>query len=255
MKTKMNITDQFATAVDDVKHLSNLFIGQGEYDATLRRLNNRTDTMGVIRNAIVKGSTLYVIAYRLKNLNKANDEHEQREYFNCQGAVENYGYGELFMPVINIDLSRDIVDPRKFIGGRVLVTEIDNIPVKTEFIGQLDEINESPFKVARTILRSIRNFIGPTTRLDDNSLTSQDIVRAFGATPDQMKQIMSLTVENTKEGEVFIIQGQGVYSQDTSEPPEGVTVIKSTSDFSRHLEDNPMKSKKCHLPVKIFSAR
>ena len=61
--------------------------------------------------------------------------------------------------------------------------------------------------------------------------------------------------ENTKEGEVFIIQGQGVYSQDTSEPPEGVTVIKSTSDFSRHLEDNPMKSKKCHLPVKIFSAR
>ena len=71
MKTKMNVSDQFVTAVDDVKNLSNMFIGQGEYDATLRRLNNRTDSMGIIRNAIVKGNTLYVIAYRLKNLNKA----------------------------------------------------------------------------------------------------------------------------------------------------------------------------------------
>ena len=107
MKTKMNVSDQFVTAVDDVKNLSNMFIGQGEYDATLRRLNNRTDSMGIVRNAIVKGNTLYVIAYRLKNLNKDNDQHDQLEYYNCLGDVENYGFGELFMPVINIDLSRD----------------------------------------------------------------------------------------------------------------------------------------------------
>ena len=69
----MNVSDQFVTAVDDIKNLSNMFIGQGEYDATLRRLNNRTDSMGIIRNVIVKGNTLYVIAYRLKNLNKDND--------------------------------------------------------------------------------------------------------------------------------------------------------------------------------------
>ena len=255
MKTKMNVSDQFVTAVDDVKNLSNMFIGQGEYDATLRRLNNRTDSMGIIRNAIVKGNTLYVIAYRLKNLNKANDQHDQLEYYNCLGDVENYGFGELFMPVINIDLSRDVVDPRKFVGGKVLVTEIDNIPVKTEFIGQLDEINESPYKIARTVLRSIRNFIGPTTRLDDSSVLNTDIVKAFGASPEEMKQIMALTIENTKHGEVFVIQGQGVYSQDTSQPPEGVTVIKTPTELSRHLENNPMKSKKCHLPVKIFSAR
>lgn len=255
MTTKMNITDQFLSAVDNVKHLSNMSIGQGEYDATLRRLNNRTDSMGVVRNAIVKGSTLYVIAYRVKNLNKDNAQHKQLEFFNCLGDVENYGLGELFMPVINIDLSRDIVDPRKFIGGKVLVTEIDNIPVKTEFIGQLDEINESPYKVARTVLRSIRNFIGPTTRLDDTSSMAEDIVKAFGATSEQMKKIMELTIDNTKEGDVFIVQGQGVYSQDTSEAPEGVIVIKADSETSRHLEDNPMKSKKCHLPVKIFSAR
>ena len=54
----MNVSDQFVTAVDDVKNLSNMFIGQGEYDATLRRLNNRTDYMGKVRNAIVKGNTL-----------------------------------------------------------------------------------------------------------------------------------------------------------------------------------------------------
>lgn len=252
---KMNIADQFMSVVDDTKNRGALNISQGEQEATLRRLNNRYDSMGVIRNAIAKGNTLYVVAYRVENLHKNSTEHKELEYFNCSGDPAYYGLGELFMPVMNVDLSRDIVDPRKFIGGKVLVTEVDNIPVKVEFIGQLDEINESPFKVARTVLRSIRNFIGPTTPLDDSSALSQEIVRGFGATPEQMKKVMELTLENTKHGEVFVIQGQGVYSQDTSEPPEGVVVIKSTQELSRHLEDNPMKTKKCHLPIKIFGAR
>lgn len=254
MDMKMNINDRFVTAVDDVKHLSKLTISQGEYDATLRRLNNRTDSMGIIHSALVQGNTLYVVAQRIVNLNKSNNDHDIVEFYNCLGEVENYSMYELLMPVVNIDLSYDVVDPRKFIGGKVLVTEVDNIPVKTEFIGQLDEINESPIKIARTVLRSIRNFIGPTTRLDAQDALTEDIVRGFGYNPEMMKKLMEQSVLDNA-GVVFNFSGEGQYTQDTTQNPEGIVTIKTVADMNRHLNESPMKSKKCHLPIKIFSAR
>ena len=250
----MNIKDRFVTAVDDVKQLSRMSISQGEYDATLRRLNNRTDSMGIIYSALVQGDTLYVVAQRTVNLNKSNDIHETVEFYNCLGDVENYSMYELLMPVVNINLSSDVVDPRKFIGGRVLVTEIDNIPVKTEFIGQLDEINETPIKIARTVFRSIRNFIGPTRRLDSKDALVEEVIKGFGYNPEIMQKLMEQPVlENA--GVVFNFAGEGQYTQDTTQNPEGVVTIKTVEDMHRHLNNSPMKSKKCHLPIKVFSAR
>ena len=253
---KMNIADRFIRAVEDVKYISTPSINQGEYDATLRKLNNRTDSMGIIHSVLVQGNTLYVVAQRIKNIYTHNDDHDIVEFYNCIGGdPENYSLYELFMPVINIDLSRDIVDPRKFIGGKVLVTEIDNIPVKTEFIGELEEINESPLKIARTVLRNMRNFLGPTTPLDDGSEKTEAIIRAFGYNPEQISQLMSLTLAEAGEGKVFNLNGEGQYYQDTAQAPENIITIKTVADMNRHLNESPMKTKRCHLPVKLFSAR
>lgn len=254
MEMKMNINDRFVTAVDDVKHLSRMSISQGEYDATLRRLNNRTDSMGIVHSALVQGNTLYVVAQRIVNLKQSSNHHDDVEFYNCFGEIENYSMYELLMPVVNIDLSYDIVDPRKFIGGKVLVTEIDNIPVKTEFIGQLDEINESPVKIARTVLRSIRNFVGPTARLDAQDELTESVIRGFGYNPELMKKLMEHSVLDN-EGVVFNLSGEGQFTQDTSQNPEGIVSIKTVADMNRHLNESPMKTKKCHLPIKIFSAR
>ena len=131
---KMNVVDRFNRAVEDIKYVSTPSINQGEYAATLRKLNNRTDSMGIIHSVLVQGNTLYVVAQRTKNLFTGNDDHDAVEFYNCIGGdPENYSLYELFMPVINIDLSRDIVDPRDFIGQKVLVCSrlffyIGNIP-------------------------------------------------------------------------------------------------------------------------------
>ena len=253
-RTPTNLVDTIKIATDEVKAVSKMLVGQGDYDATHRHLKVKRDSMGIIHAVLAKGPRLYAAVVRLEPLTNYGGEHGSLEFYNCKGETKNYGAHELFMRVINVNLSRDIVDPRDFIGQKVLVTELDNIPVKVELIGDVEGMVENPTTLSSAVLRSFRNFLGPSKPLDDDSELTETFMQAFGIDPDFMKNMMALKIEDVA-GKVLRIEGDAVYFMDTDKEKEGYMQIKNYKDMYDHLSTNPMKTKDCHLPIKVFGAR
>lgn len=226
----------------------------GEYNTTRSKMKTSLESLGVIESILVVNKTVYVIASRVRQLSQDKRDHNIVEYFNCAGDLENYSPFELLMPITNIDLSRDVLDPRILIKGKVLVSEINGQAAKCEFVGELEELNESPLAVPRALLQSFRNFLGAGESFYSKEERVTDLIQQFG-----LSDIVDDLYEHKASdwaGNVITYNSEGDYTMDsTGRKQSGRVTIKPMENLTRHLTGTTMKSKMCHLPVKLFSAR
>ena len=254
---KASKTEQFKQRIADVASQAYVGYRSGEFNTTRSKMRTSMESVGIIDSILTVDSVLYVIAYRAESITQFNKDHEHiepiKEYYNCQGDINAYSVYELLMPITNIDLKREVLDPRTLIGSKVMVSEINGLAVKAELITNIDEFNESPLKIPRALLSSIRNYIGAYTRMDSDEDRVTSLVDKLGLT-DTTKKLYDKSA-NDFSGKVWSYDNNAVYGRDTAKLKDGEDSLKPIEGFARHVTNESMKTKNCHLPVKLFSAR
>lgn len=249
-------TESLKNAIANAAAKAYVGFKSGEFNTTRQKMKTSMESLGIVDSVLVVNKTIYVIAHRAKALSKNIQMHEGEavEYYNCIGDVKVYSPFELLMPVINIDLSRDTLDPRSLVGGSVLVSEINGQAIKAEFVGELAELNESPLDVPRALFKSIRNYVGAYTALNDKDERVQSIVQQFGL-GNVVDEIYKTSAMDWI-GNVVSYETDGDYTKDShATKQEGRLTIKAVENLTRHLNGEDMKTKLCHNPVKLFTAR
>lgn len=250
--------DRINQVTEGLKDLASIGYRYGEFDSTHNKMNVPVESIGVIVNTSSRNGVLYAIIKRTKNKSEYGKEHsgEVSEYYNCNGDINAHTPYELSIPISNVDLKKDVVDPLSFLGGKVLVTEINKYAMKAEYIGSLVELNESILNIPRTIFKSMRNYVGGFVSLASTEDTVRERLDGFGYPKETYDKMYKYSVQDWL-GKSVRFENDAVYFRDVKEAVEGELVIPAsdTLDETRDLDNTDMKTKKCHLPVKIFSAR
>ena len=143
---KTSKTEQFKQRIADVASQAYVGYRSGEFNTTRSKMRTSMESVGIIDSILTVDSVLYVIAYRAEPITQFSKDHENveviKEYYNCQGDINAYSVYELLMPITNIDLKREVLDPRTLIGSKVMVSEINGLAVKAELITNIDEFND-----------------------------------------------------------------------------------------------------------------
>lgn len=252
----MKFKDKIVNRIGETAAKAAVGFKSGESNNTKMKMNTSSESLGIIASVLTVNKTVYAICYRQTPVTKALKEHPEggvKEYYNCTGDVFKMSPYELLMPIKNLDLSRDIIDPRTLIGQKVLVSEINGQALKAEYINELDELNESPLKISRALLRTIRNYVGGYTTLDSKEERVQKIMAQFGLT-DVAEKLHEHPLSDWL-GQSVSFKDEGKYTNDVAKPKDGEVVFEAPEGVARHLNRTSMKTKNCHLPVKLFSAR
>lgn len=250
--------DRIQQITESLKDAASIGYRYGEFDSTHNKMNVPVESIGVIVSTSSRDGVLYAIIKRTKNKSEYGREHpgEIFEYYNCDGDVNAHSPYELSIPITNVDLKRDIVDPLTFIGGKVLVTEINRYAMKAEYIGGLVELNESILNIPRTLFKSMRNYVGSFVSLNSTEDVVRERLEGFGYPKETYDKMYKYSVQDWI-GKSVRFEGDAVYFRDTKKAVEGELIIPAsdTLEETRALDREDMKTKNCHLPVKIFSAR
>lgn len=254
---KASKTQQLKERIADIASQAYVGYRSGEFNTTRSKMRTSMESIGIIDSILTVDSVLYAIVYRAEPVIQFNKDHavtEQiKEYYNCRGDIDAYSVYELLMPITNIDLKREVLDPRSLIGSKVMVSELNGLAVKAEVITDLEELNESPLKIPRTLLSSIRNYIGAYTRIDSEEDRVTSLLDRLGLS-DTAKKLYDKSATDFS-GKVWSYENNAVYGRDTAALKEGEDSLKPIDGFARHVTNESMKTKNCHLPVKLFSAR
>jgi hypothetical protein len=107
--------------------------------------------------------------------------------------------------------------------------------------------------VPRALLASVRNYVGSYVQLNDSNPKIADVITQMGL--GDVVDDLYKTKLSEWSGKAVSIEGDGLYTNDTNKTKDGEVKIQAIDGLMRHLNGLQMKSKNCHLPVKLFSAR
>ena len=216
-----------------------------------------SESIGTIRTVLTVNNTVYAIIKRDDPFDSCV-ENAESQYYHCKGQPSSHTPYELFMPLLNIHLDISNFDPRILVGRKALVKELGDIAVKAEYIGQVNELNESPINIPRTVLASIRNYIGPNTKLDSKDDRVKEQLDYFDIEYSVFKSLSKHTLDDW-DGQVIRFKSDAVSYRDTVDQVQGEIIVDDRVDalegLIRHIESKDMKTKKCHMPINLFSAR
>lgn len=221
------------------------------------KIEASTEEYGYIYSVLQVNKTIYAIIVDAKSPNfdfTCTNGLDGARFFNCEGDFSSKSPYELLIPISNIDLSIHVLDPRTLIGGKVLVSILNGDAVKAEYIGEIDNTGETPLKIPRTLFKSLRNYIGAYTRLDDESPEVEQARELLGLDHELAKKLYETDIKDWN-GVVVRYENEAVYTNDVMQPKDGEVIITPIGDVAKHIQEKGMKTKNCHLPVKIFSAR
>lgn len=213
------------------------------------------ESTGIIESVLVIDSNLYGIIRRTDPIIGKETGHESYPLYGNDMNIDESVLSpfEVLNRIDNIDLSSLAVDPKTYIGGFVKIQERNNVITRVQYIGN------SPFlldalKINQNALRSARKFIGDTGTLGEGM--AKEYLQRMGLTDSQIELIASNKISDWTDN-LMRLQDDGTYHNDVDEEVKGEKIL--TMDELQNLISNynkkKMKTKKCHLPVTIFSAR
>ena len=218
------------------------------------RIRRSLQEEGIIESVMVVNRVLYVIARRVKSSMTTDTDHSYQSLFNNDRHVREEALSpfELLIPVSNIDLAVTTVKPEELLGKYVSVSVLKGRAVKAEYIGDLSGPSQSPLQLARAALENARSLAGVATRIEENEKARDFLKTQYNLTDDQLT-LIGMSLEEFK-GKVIKVEGDATYDRDTANKLEHEVIIES-HDLIANTNKEPMKTKNCHLPVTIFSAR
>lgn len=218
------------------------------------RVRRSIQEEGIIESVMVVNRVVYVIARRLKESMTSDTDHPYVSLFNNDRHVREEALSpfELLIPVSNIDLAIASAKPEELLGKYVLVSVLKGRAMRAEFIGDISSTSQSPLQLARAALENARSIAGVATRIEESKKAKDFLKDQYNLTDEQLT-LIGMTLEQFK-GKVIRVEGDATYDRDTAQKLEHEVIIES-HNLIANTNQEPMKTKNCHLPVTIFSAR
>ena len=224
----------------------------GQFDGARSQFNKPNFELGTIRSVFTEGNTILVLAEKLDK----DSVHGIPQYFGIDpDFIENYGWKEMYFPLSNLHLGVGLVDPRQLIGHTVKVTLINKVIQEVEYVGSLTNLADTGSGVSYFMLRAARALIGNLVPLNDEAPTVKEALKALGITQEVIDGLYKYDIKDFI-GKVVNVDTDAKMYQETATPPEGVVTVKEpTPSWVSNKEEGDMKTKNCHIPLKMFSAK
>ena len=252
-KTVRDLNDKIGEINQMYRESASVGYKFGQFDGARSQINKTYVELGVIKGVFTEGTTILVVAERL---NSTSAHPSIPEYFGTDpDYLENYGWREYYHPLTNLHLSTSLVDPTQLIGQTVKVTLINNIVQEVEYIGSLTDLSDTGSGVNGYLLRAARSIIGNLVPLNDENENVKQVLKSLGIDQATIDGLYKYNI-NDFIGKVVNVDTDAKYYQETTTPQEGVITVKEpTPTWVGKKETGEMKTKNCHIPVKMFSAK
>lgn len=210
---------------------------------------------GIIESVLVVNNTVYAII-RKTRVEFDEVSHDYYPLFNnyLKSPEDSLTPTELLIPLINIDMSNNTLDPKDLIGRYAVVEVTDgNRAIKAEYVGSVGDPSQGPLKISQTVLYNARLLAGATARLATADSESRKYLAEVAKLEDEALELLDQKLSEWK-GKVVTVEGDANYHKTTDATQEFELKIKS-EDFLKEANKTKMKTRNCHLPISIFSAR
>ena len=213
------------------------------------------EQLGRIEAVLVVDRVLYAIIRRTQGeWDEIN--HESFPLFNNFLHVDDEFLSptELLIPITNVDLSQGSIQPNDMIGQYATVSVVDNQrAVKAEYIGGVDDPEQGPFKLLQNVLYNARMLAGTTAKLTEEGSKAKEYLSKIENLNETNLAWIGMSFDDWK-GKVVTLSNDAVYHK-TTDAAEEFELKVEQENFFKKANNTKMKTKNCHLPVTIFTAR
>lgn len=213
------------------------------------------EELGRIESVLVVDRVAYAIIRKTKGeWDEIN--HENFPLFNNYLYVDDEYLSpiELLIPLINVDLSQGTFSPNSMIGQYATVSVVDGLrAIKAEYIGGVDDPEQGPLKVLQNIFYNARMLAGATAKLTEEGSKAKEYLSKIDNLNETNLELISMSLEDWK-GKVVTLKNDAVYHKTTDATEEFELKVEQENLF-KNSNGTKMKTKNCHLPITIFSAR
>lgn len=219
------------------------------------RLRQAEQLFGVIESVLIVSKTVYVIAREALERFSEDSTDPYKPLFNNPRNIDESKLSpfELYMPVWNLHPESMAIQPEEMLGKQVLVNLIDNKVVKCEYVGDLSRDKQTPLGVVQAVLENARTLAGAYEKLSDNTLTRQYLKNEHNFSDDQVTALD--TALSDYRGKVVRIKNDSTFHNTTDAKQPFEVLLDNKSDLIKGTNKLQMKTRNCHLPVTVFSAR
>lgn len=214
-----------------------------------------TEQLGRIESVLVVDRVAYAIIRKTKGeWDEIN--HENFPLFNNFLYVDDEYLSpvELLIPLINVDLSQGTFNPNSMIGQYATVSVADGLrAIKAEYIGGVDDPEQGPLKVLQNVFYNARMLAGATAKLTEEGSKSKEYLSKIENLNETNLALVGMSLEDWK-GKVVTLKNDATYHK-TTDATEEFELKVEQENFFKNANDTKMKTKNCHLPITIFSAR
>lgn len=219
-------------------------------------ITRANDTTMLVQNGIIE--SLYVIdngvfAIIRKNTNSSftpsNDQTDHGDgWFNGpdRTPIENVTVAELAV-LTNIDASNNKLE--RYIGKECSVTVKNNVAVYAEVkLGY-----PSMTTITASVIRKARVALASKTE-DIFSDVGKKYFKEQGITDEDIEALSNFKYLEDMTSKVNTFSGEALWFKDTSQATKDENIIEPNS-IMLGLKKLGMKSKKCHIPTRVFSGK
>lgn len=219
--------------------------------------NNTLFLKGIIESVVLRDDTVFAIVRRNHgDLNKAafremtEYTHGEYGYFNLDDGLDPDGYtiAELAIPT---DITPVGIPLERYLNKDVLVKEVDGIAVFASIAPNPEPLISIPISKIKRVREMLR-------MTDEDDIFSDVANKFWGfldVTQDQVKALKGMIYKPEDQADKMItVEGEGVWFKDTDSIEDKEAAIEANL-LMLGLNKSGMKSRDCHQPVRIFSAK
>ena len=210
---------------------------------------------GIIDNVILKNDVVFAVVRR-DHEDLFNGSHNDSYVHGHDGLFNAYSYehndsmtfAELSIPTDITPVASIIT---RYIGKPVMVTMQNNVAIFASVLQSAQTLTT----IKPSIIRQVRDKLTEKEGYDIFSKGAQHLWNLFNVTQEEVNSLKGLIYkEEDHSSKLITFEGEGNWNKDIAAPMDNEVQIKPTSIVDG-LNQQGMKTNKCHDPTRIFSAK
>lgn len=210
---------------------------------------------GKIHQILPVGDKIRVSAYRIERKDYVPEDfehgtgHDVKRMFNTFGPMKSDTlFLPMFIPVLNLDMTKDSIDLKTLIGKKVKLKLIaENVATEAELI------SDTP----RDLLHSSGIRLKDLDEAYRLNIPTEEFLLSIGYDEDLVKDFFKLKEEDYQESGILRFLDEAYWDKDVSKNKDFDIVIEEDKIPLGIIGRNyiQMKEKLCHMPLIMFSGK